>query len=338
LPRAERIRFRRVRLRDWPFLLRNARMRDQFWIPLEGGSAMMPLLRWQGRDGVTLLRTIRSLSGWGFSLPSSSLQLALARRWQAPPEDRDIHASGVDRGAAVVLHLHYRELWAEFEAVLERLGEPFELIVTLNERDPALEARIRSKFTRSRILLYPNKGRDVGPFIQLLHDGHLDEFSFVCKLHSKRSGEKGARAVLGAVWRWTLLRELVGSAAVVRRIIDRFEGDPTIGMIGPRRFRLPNDHMREAAAWGRNAEAIRSLAARLGLRPDTVRLDYFAGTMFWVRREVLLELKALGLSLDDFGEESGAADGELEHALERLFGIVVYAAGLQIADVTDDLH
>jgi lipopolysaccharide biosynthesis protein len=334
-PEAIRVQVHPIRIRDWLFVLRNARSRDQFWVPLQGGARLTPLLRWCGREGTTLLHTIRNLAGWGFSLPSSSLQLALTRHWRAA-DNGALPISVSDRRVAIVLHLHYHELWPEFEAALARVAEPFELIVTINARDPALECRIHSAFARSRIVVYPNKGRDVGPFIQLIRDGLLDGFSFVCKLHSKRSGELGPRAVLGAVWRWTLLRELVGSSAVVSQIIDRFAGDPTIGMIGSHRFRLPNQHKREVAAWGRNAEAVRRLAARLGLAPEAVKLDYFAGTMFWVRREVLMALKELNLSLDDFEEENGATDGALEHALERLFGIAVPAVGMRIVDVGDD--
>ena len=335
VPGAGRIEARPIRIRDWPFLLRNSRPQDHFSVPLEGAT-LTPLLRWRGREATALLRTLRQLAGWGFSVPSDSLQLTLERQWRAAEgEEEGGTPTPGGYNTAIVLHLHYRELWPEFEAVFARIREPFALIVTLNEPDPALERRVSDAFPRSKMIVYPNKGRDVGPFMQLLRDGHLDGFDIVCKLHGKRSGDSGPRAVLGAVWRWTLLRDLVGSAAVVREIIARFGEDPTIGMIGSRRFRLPNRYKQEPAAWGKNAETVSRLAARLGLPPEAVKLDYFAGTMFWLRGDVLAVLKTLDLSLDDFSIENGTRDGALEHALERLFGIAVGAAGLRIADIAD---
>lgn len=320
---------------DWPFVLRNARQRDRFWLPLGPGTALAPLLRWRGRESTELLRSIRNMRGWGFTLPSASLQYALTRRWQAP-EAAGSQVSARGQRIGVVVHLYYRELWPEFETVLKRIAQPFELVITITEDDRSFEAQVHSAFPKARIVVYENKGRDVAPFLQLLHDGHLDGFDLVCKLHGKRSAKRGPRAILGAVWRWTLLRELIGSTAVVQGIVDRFVDDPRVGMIGPRRLRLPNQHMGEKGAWGDNADTVHTLAERLGLSREAVKLDFFAGTMFWVRRDVLDLLKRLDLSMDDFAAESGTVDGALEHALERLFGVAVVAAGMTIDDVSDD--
>ncbi|MCX5578964.1 rhamnan synthesis F family protein [Kaistia terrae] len=84
---------------------------------------------------------------------------------------------------AIVVHLYFHDLWPEFEDALRRVDAPFHLIVTLNELDP--DARMRACFGRCQVVVYPNKGRDVGPFMQLLREGFLDGFGFVCKLHGK---------------------------------------------------------------------------------------------------------------------------------------------------------
>ncbi|MCX5578963.1 rhamnan synthesis F family protein [Kaistia terrae] len=65
-----------------------------------------------------------------------------------------------------------------------------------------------------------------------------------------------------------------------------------------------------------------------------MKLEYFAGTMFWVRSEVLSALRMLDLSLENFHEENGSIDGGLEHALERLFGIAVTAVGMRVVDIS----
>ena len=67
-------------------------------------------------------------------------------------------------------------------------------------------------------------------------------------------------------------------------------------------------------------------AERMGVPAERFRLDFFGGTMFWVRPEALKPLAALRLS-EAFPEEKGLLDGGLEHAVERLFATSTVVAG-----------
>jgi len=73
------------------------------------------------------------------------------------------------------------------------------------------------------------------------------------------------------------------------------------------------------------------LGEKMGVPASEFRLDFFGGTMFWVRPEALAPLRKLELS-KAFEEEKGLLDGGLEHAVERLFGAAVVAAGYTLAD------
>ena len=66
----------------------------------------------------------------------------------------------------------------------------------------------------------------------------------------------------------------------------------------------------------------------MGIAPKDFRLDFFAGTMFWIRQEALAPLRTLDLSLADFPDENGAVDGEFQHALERTLGAVPQSVGM----------
>ena len=61
-------------------------------------------------------------------------------------------------------------------------------------------------------------------------------------------------------------------------------------------------------------------------------LDFYAGTMFWARREVLEPLRRLHLLQSDFPEEQMQRDGELQHAIERLFGNLPNMIGKHMED------
>ena len=75
-----------------------------------------------------------------------------------------------------------------------------------------------------------------------------------------------------------------------------FERDPSIGMIGPRAFRMPSETYSEELSWSVNRERVLELAGKMGIPADRFRLDFFGGTMFWVRPEALAPLRELKLA------------------------------------------
>ncbi len=307
-------------------------------LPLAEGACLIPLINGVGPEGKELSKSLKLIRNWGFSLTSDNLQRSPGPLDNILPDPPKAPATSPPAGTtprfAVVLHLYYRDLWPEFESRLLSLDEPFHLIVTTTQKDRGFENAVRAAFPDAQILVYENRGRDIGPFMQLLHDGYLDRFPFICKLHGKRSGESGPRALFGTVWRLTHIADLIGTKEQVKSILARFEADPRLGMIGSPRFRVPNEYIGPEAAWAKNREMTLHLAAKLGIAEEDFRLDFFAGTMFWIRREALNAVRELGLTLDDFPLETGTVDGELAHALERLFGAIPHRDGMTIEDAS----
>ena len=176
-----------------------------------------------------------------------------------------------------------------------------------------------------------NRGRDVRPFLTLLERGRLDRYRYVCKVHGKKSSDGGRKSYMGSLWRRRLLFDLLAAPGLAQSVIDTFERNPAIGMIGPRAFRLPSETYSEELSWSINKEQVLQLANKMGIPADRFRLDFFGGTMFWVRPEALAPLRRLELA-EAFQEERGLLDGGLEHATERLFGAAVIAAGYELAE------
>jgi lipopolysaccharide biosynthesis protein len=65
--------------------------------------------------------------------------------------------------------------------------------------------------------------------------------------------------------------------------------------------------------------------------PERFRLDYYGGTMFWVRPEALKPLRDLRLARC-FVDDGARVDGGLEHVVERLFSTAAVVAGYELAD------
>jgi lipopolysaccharide biosynthesis protein len=251
------------------------------------------------------------------------------------PEELNPAPQSPDRPAsipvAVVAHIYYEDTWPDIAGALRGLTAPFDLIVTTVAGRERLIETIRRSYPRAEIEIVENRGRDIGPFMVLLERGRLDGYRYICKIHGKKSIDGGRKTYMGEMWRRRLLFDLLGAPGAGNAAIDMFERDPSIGMIGPRVFRLPRDGYSEDLSWSANRAMTLKIAERMGVPADKFQLDFFGGTMFWVRPEALKPLRDLRLAAD-MPCESGLIDGDLPHALERLLPTSVLAAGYKLAD------
>lgn len=272
-------------------------------------------------------------SGAAIDSPVVSRFPELLRGWSseaAPAQPRLVDSAD----AAIVVHLYYEETWPEIAAVLKGVDVDFDLIVTVVSGMDRLAQRVKRDFPGAEVRIVENRGRDVRPFLVLLEEGRLDRYRYVCKIHGKKSLDGNRFAGLGAVWRHRMLFDLLGAPGAARAIRDRFEAQPGVGMIGPRAYRYPSALCSLERSWGENRARTLDLARRLG-GADAFRLDFFCGTMFWVRPSSLQRLRSLALS-QEFEAESGALDGGLEHAMERLFSSIVEASGDAVEGISGE--
>jgi lipopolysaccharide biosynthesis protein len=297
---------------------------------LAPGVRLMPLFWAAGGESRTLAAGLRLLDRWGFGLGTRSFQETPAL-FEPPPDTVPLRVRDEPR-FGVVLHLYYPDLWPEIRARLAALTVPFDLLVTLPPERSAFGAEIAAEFPGAEVRVLENRGRDVGPFIELLNEGRLDSWPLVLKIHGKRSGTSGARALLGEAWRKANCHDLFGSDAQVEAILARFSADPRIGMVGSARLRMPGGPVVMKRPFGLNRETTLALADRMGIPPDAFTLDFYSGTMFWVRPAMLAPLRELGLRLADFPQGAGPDDGALQHAVERLFGALAVKQGLRLED------
>jgi lipopolysaccharide biosynthesis protein len=232
---------------------------------------------------------------------------------------------------AIVVHVYYEDTWPDIAGALGRLTIPFDLIVTTVVGRERLIEDIRRVFPNAEVEAVENRGRDVRPFLMLLERGRLDRYKYICKIHGKKSSDGGRKSYMGSMWRRRMLFDLLAAPGLAKSVIDIFEHNPSIGMIGPRAFRLPNETYSDELSWSANRPMVLEHAEKMGVPADAFRLDFFGGTMFWVRPEALKPLRALRLA-SIFPEETGLLDGGLEHATERLFATSVVAAGYRLAN------
>jgi lipopolysaccharide biosynthesis protein len=227
---------------------------------------------------------------------------------------------------AVVLHLHYPELWDEMAVELAHLNGEYDLYVSLPENvDPAARARIAEQAPQAMLLEFPNRGRDMAPFLTVLKAIRPLGYGQVLKIHAKKSLHRED----GDAWRQGFLDLLLGSPEQVERITDAFAADPKLGLLGPAGHWLAYRHY-----WGYPVSYpahMRTLSQRLGVTVELDALHFFAGSMFWCRPEALDRLLDT-LTPEQFDEELGQVDGTLAHEVERLLAGACQTDGWRVAD------
>jgi lipopolysaccharide biosynthesis protein len=227
---------------------------------------------------------------------------------------------------AVVMHVFYPELLDEMVQGLSSFDEPVDLFITLTEdQSDHLEEEVRRRFPDAFVFVFPNHGRDIAPFVQLLNTGVFDRYELVCKLHSKRSLHR----VDGTKWRQHLIASLIGWPERTAANVELMRADPNIGLL------CPANAITGAMHWGSCRQRTVILGWRAEIDVDEMSLAFPAGSMFWFRPFALRMLRAMELKNADFELEKNQLDGTTAHAVERLFGLVCESAGMRLLETAD---
>ena len=235
-----------------------------------------------------------------------------------------IKITASQKNVAIVIHVFYIDIWQEIIKYLEQLKIPYDLYVTVPEgmSDNEIIHIIKDK-PDVTIYMTENRGRDVLPFLQVMSIIGTQTYTYLCKLHTKKTGD----SALGEVWRKLLYFDLLGSNKTVKNILNLFKNDPDIGIITGKNTIL--DSQRYDCG---NTSKIDGLLEKSGFSVSEEYL-FAGGTMFWIRSELLVPIMDLYQNNElDFEEEKGQKDNTLAHAIERFFGIICQVKNKKIVE------
>lgn len=230
---------------------------------------------------------------------------------------------------AVHLHLYYRNMWEELCGLLHNMdGYPYDLYVTMVEKDLSLMEKIKEFKPDAKIKIVENRGYDIGPFVDFLHDIDLDKYDLVMKLHTK-SKNKGAKTNINRrifnrkLWAETLINSLIGSTKQFEKNINAFKTDNLLGMVGSR-YLITSDSKCIKTVQAETEKVLEALGHH------ATPIKFVAGTMFICRSQLLKEVKD-HYTITDFEPTDGLVkDKTLAHVLERVLGSLVIANGYQM--------
>jgi len=215
---------------------------------------------------------------------------------------------------AIIVHLFYVDIWEEILQYLKALDISYDLYITipqgLQEKDIL---NIFYELPKVHLYMVENRGRDVLPFLQILHIIDIKNYDYLCKLHTKKSVTSDS----GDAWRKLLYYDLIGSAQIVNDIVNTFDQEQDTGIVTGKNLIL------NAAKFdlgnGKNVKTLANMASI----PYETNYHFAAGTMFWMRSSILEPLLPL-IENDqlNFEDENGQSDHTLAHALERFLGLL----------------
>lgn len=229
----------------------------------------------------------------------------------------------------VYVHMHYWETWPEIEAILRHDCAGADLIVTASADAREHFPQIAERFPQAQLIATENRGRDVGPFLELLSKGTFDPYTAVCKIHGKLSKKDGKETAFGLRVRRYILASLLANGNF-HQAAKAFAAKPELGLLGPKNLLLPSSGGSIKSYIKSEWPIMQRVFARAHLEVDPKDIQFFVGTMFWFRPPALSGVQKMGIGLGDFDAENGKKRSTLQHAFERMFCVFVQNAGYTV--------
>ena len=184
-----------------------------------------------------------------------------------------------DLSVGVIVHCFYEDIWREISDHLINWQAPFHLYVSLpQDRYAVASEMLRRDHPNAVTIAVPNRGRDIAPFLALAKRAAEDGIDIICKVHTKRSSNRGN----GEEWRRDLFQKVLGCNNNPQSLISAFRENPAIGLIIPQGHAVSASHF-----WGANQPHVLELAKKIGYRGPLGRFVFPAGSMFWMRTDAL---------------------------------------------------
>ena len=228
---------------------------------------------------------------------------------------------------ALHLHLHYLDHAEKILGSIGKTNNEISLYISTSSIDnKEIINKLIDKYSLncSALKIFPNRGRDIGPFLTGFGKDLSQNYDIIGHIHSKKSLH--ATQVDSDAWCLFLLENVIGTkTSMIDLIVDNMREDKSLGIV------YPDDPI--VHGWGKNYAYAAQLLSRMSLvvPQENLGFNFPAGNMFWARTAALKPIFDLDLQWDDYPREPVGVDGTMLHAIERLFGIIPGIYGYRTA-------
>ncbi len=226
---------------------------------------------------------------------------------------------------AVVLHLHYLDMWDEIKVSLLNFGNlKFDLYISITSTEYNIINRILAIYPKATIFLFDNRGRDIFPFIQIFKKIISHNYTAICKLHSKKSIYRND----GKQIKDELFNYLIKDQKHIENIINLFKEDQNIGLVCPEKYSTMHNT--------KNMKYNHSVCSTLEkvFKKEFIYSSFPAGSMYWFRSKALKEL--CNIKSEYIPPEEGWTDGTVIHGIERFIEVIIRSNNYKVFKLKDD--
>ena len=217
-------------------------------------------------------------------------------------------------------HVFYLDILPDIISKSNNIPVLFDLYISTDteEKKSYIEnylARNKTKANKYSILLYPNKGRDIIPFLYQLKN-IINKYKYICHIHTKKIG---ITSKIENEWRIYLFENLLGNKDIITKILLDFENNDKLGFIFPEHF---HTQIKYIYNWNHSDKKQINYIFEILFPNENLKagdtLDFPVGNMFWARTKAIYQV------FDDkiiynCPKEIGQFDGTMLHAIERLW-------------------
>jgi len=221
---------------------------------------------------------------------------------------------------AVHIHAHYIDDLGGDLLYYKALRQAPRVVVTTDtaRKVDQINQISRDSGVPLEVLLMPNTGRDILPFMRLFSEGHAgtDPEEVWCHIHLKKSL---ATSDTGDIWKRFLLAILLGDNQTVSDAILR-ASTPGVGLVAP----LDPLQM----GWTESRRLLPRMADRFPEPLPEHPLLFPCGNMFWTRARVVQRMNSVFGPTYPWPNEPLPNDGTEFHLIERLWPTAAAMEGL----------
>lgn len=224
----------------------------------------------------------------------------------------------------VCLHLYYTQSFNDIKLYLNNLSSyNYDLCITYTEG--MLNTNTYNQIIKfkpdAKIFPCPNKGFDVGPYLEALKFYDISKYDIVFKLHSKGTARKNIFIYNHYFekddWFKYLYEGILG-AYTVHKTIDILSSENDYGLVAADNLIVKDPPHKQ--------NLMKQYIDMLKLKWDITDYKYVAGTCFAVRSELAENIKRLNLGIDSF-PDSKRGKFSFAHAMERIICMDITAQG-----------
>jgi len=242
-----------------------------------------------------------------------------------------------DKRIAVILHIYYEDLVEHIAELCENfiLDTDFYITTTSKETKKTIQEAFGKRKFNFVCKIRPNVGVAMSTLWVTYADIVINgNYEYICYFHDKKS-QYTQYSVHGEQFATRCYENLFGTKEVVKNIINLFEDNKKLGILGPPMVYHANYFASNTRCWPINYQNVVKLANNLGLNVDISPYKSPVapyGDMFWFRSLALKKAIEHGFSYKDF-DVPYAPDGTFMHAIERIYGFCAQDSGYYYADV-----